>query len=141
MLARHREWIAGMGEVPVARDPKDLPQLTLENEQSTIDHMIRRGLFVPVTARELALVERRGAQATPPDVVNSKLYRALRFAERVFFVVMLVALALEWAAPRRGPRPIEEALFRLALLGGSLAALCLIKIVQYALKRPYRTGD
>ncbi|MDR3639645.1 MAG: hypothetical protein P4L84_37945 [Isosphaeraceae bacterium] len=139
MLRRHRDWIAGIGATAVPLEPKDLPRIVLERERESVQRMVERGVYVRTTERELAQVARRGGGETPPEVINSTLYRFLRGAERVLVVVMLVAIVFDWIAPVRGPALTLQALFRLGLFAGGFACFLLVKIIQFALKRSKRS--
>ena len=141
MLQRHRDWIASLGATPVPRDPKDLPRVVLENEQQSIDHMVKRRAYVRITERELARVERSGRTETPPEWLNSAWYRLLVGAERVLFAVLLLTVAWGWIVPLRGPEPLGEALIRFALFLGSFAGFFLVKIIRFVLKRSRRSAS
>jgi len=141
MWERHRDWIAEIGGTPVPRDPSELPQAVLQREQQLIEHMVGRGLYVRLSARELAQIERRGGAQTAPAVLNRPVYRFLSRAERVLLIVMVVGIVLFWINPDPGGGPLIGPLTQLLLLVGSLGGIALVKVAQLALKRSHQAGS
>lgn len=137
-LERHRDWIAGLGAIPVPLDPNDLPQLVLKREQQSIEYRAARGLLVRLSAHELARIERQGTRETAPKVFNSPFFRLLQGTQRVLFIVMFVTAVSTWvdlgiAAPMR------RGLIQLLLMLGCFAGLALVNIVKLALRQSDRS--
>jgi hypothetical protein len=59
VLARHEQRIEEPGQTPVRVWPYELPQVLLSREQRHVDYQVKRGVYVPMTAKEVWRITNR----------------------------------------------------------------------------------
>ena len=106
-------------------DPDQLEQLLREHEKKNFAFNIERGVYVPVSQRELARLQHLAAAT--PEVPRPKAKQHFQGIEFVCWIALVVSLFM---FTRDQPASVAQAVFQLSILLAALAGIAIIWLIR-----------
>lgn len=127
---RHRISRATAGVVPL-RDEETLREFVLRREQGVLDHHISRGVFVPLTDGQVALLRDAPRPELKASDSSSASARSTSWLEWLCWFSLAFGVFLYF----RGQANQAQLTFRMSLIGVGLAGVILFQILRL-IRRP-----